>query len=661
MNLLKTATKWLQAFRPQGPNRGPSMYRATPWLRNSRINYAEEVGDPWNNSIVATCIQRKATMLQDLELIVQQWNPAKNQWNRAQGPQVAQAVSVFNHPNDYYNGNALIAGLVLSWDTRGHSFLFKRRDNAGRLIGFWYMPHNWTQILSDRDNADGLKLITHYRYVAYGAGPVDLNYEDVLMIRNGIDPLDVRCGFSPLYGQLREVSADNQASGWLDTLLRNGATGAHVMTPETVPPGGTAPTPQQMRDMRDLINETILDARGQAVYLPFPSKINPLTFSPKDLDLGAIRSIPTDRICAALGGDPMAFGLPSSSKTYSNLVEALDALGNLTILPMARDIAAQWSQQILPEFGMDPAIFRYAWDTSAVSWLADETNARDENNRANFLAGIIDRYRAKEVMGETPESTDKGVTYFDLQARASGVGAPADTAKKQSLSDWAIRMGEANRKRLENAGRNPGVITHKVTRDKLAQSTHNRNINKMDRAMMNAFDDYKAGKLDIEGLKSELTQTIRDTHKAQYTLGLQTGGATPTTDQVANFTKTTTDVEQEFLLGFLQDIEDGRYNGDDGSLDLEGALRQRAGLYSLKTSSSASAGFIAAGSPDEEYDWQLGVAEHCPDCLYIASLSPFDDSTAFTHPREGDTVCLGNCKCRWVRVSDGLSPFGPVE
>jgi HK97 family phage portal protein len=636
------------------------MYRATPWFRGTRVNYAEEVGDPWTNSIVATCIQRKAVMLRGLTLTVQKWNTAKAKWEVTQGPQVSQALAIFRRPNPYYNGNALLSALALSWDSRGHAFFYKRRDNAGRLIGFWYMPHNWVQVLSDRDNADGLKLITHYRYTPYGLGPMDLPYEDVLMTRNGIDPLDTRCGLSPLYGQLREISADNQAAGWLDALLRNGAAGSQIMTPEHPPAGGDAPTPEQLRAMRDLVNETVADARGQAVIVPFPMKVNAITFSPKDVEIGAIRAIPTDRICSALGGDPMAFGLPSDSKTYNNIEEAMDALGNMTILPMADDIAEQWSQHILPEFGMDPETFRYYWDRSDVSWLADETQARDENNRANFESGIIDRYRAKEVMGETPDKEDKGVTYFDLQARANGLNSPADAAKKQTLSDWAIRMGEANKQRLENAGRKPGVMVHKMTRDKLAQATHNRNINKMDRAMMQSFESYKNGSINLETLKEELSQAIYDGHKAQYTLGLQTGGATPTKEQVGNFTRTVTDVEQEFLLGFLQDVADGRYDGE-GGIDLDGALRQRVGLYALKSSSSASAGFVAAGTDTEEYEWRLGVAEHCPDCEYIATLSPFDASTAFTHPREGDTVCLGNCKCQWVRVSDGLAPFGPVE
>jgi HK97 family phage portal protein len=662
MNLKNLARKWIHSlgFMPQSPALGgsPGVFRG--WFGGSRYDYTQEAGELWSNSVVSICINRKATMMADCRLVIERYNEPKDKWERAKGPAVNQALAIFRKPNPYYNFTALINAIALSADCRGQYFLYIRRDNAGRPIGFWYLPHTWVNVESNVDNPGGEKLITHFRYTIPGAGQVMLAYDDVLMVRNGIDTKDTRCGLSPLYAQLREVSSDNEASNWLASLLRNGATPSVFMTPKVPTGGGQAPSIEQMRQTRDLANESIRDARGQAVLMPIPMDLTPGTFNPKDMELGKIRAIPTDRICAALGGDPMAFGLPSESKTYSNLEQALDALGNMTVLPTLKDWAAQWSEKMLPAFGMDPEIYRYAWDTSEVSWLADETRERDENVRANFESGIIDRFRAKEEIGETPDATDKGVTYFMLQASAQPATEPAPP-KKQGLSNWAIRMGAANQARLQNLGRKPGVIVHKVTTDTAAQSAHNRLITQMDRKMAAAMDQYKAGKISGGDLQSILSDIVYQTHRKQYELGYKTAGTDPAAAQLDDFARTVTDVQQEYLHNFVQDIEDGRYNDEAGNLDVDGALAQRSRMYADNTSASASAGFIEGSSSDEEFGWQLGPVEHCEDCLYIATLSPFDKSTIFTNPREGDTRCLTNCKCSWVRLSDGLKPFGPIS
>lgn len=658
MNLKNTVRKWLHGFLPQSPSLGPTMGNFRGWFGGSRYDYTQEAGELWSNSVVSICINRKATMISECKLIIQQYNSAKDKWEKATGPAVNQALAIFRKPNDYYNFTALVNAMTLSADCRGQYFLYIRRNNAGQPIGFWYLPHTWVQIESNKDNAGGEKLITHYRYQVPGAAQVELSVDDVLMVRNGIDPKDTRCGLSPLYAQLREVSSDNEGSNWLASLLRNGATPSTFITPKVPPANGQSATPTQLKEIRNLINESIRDARGQAVMVPYPVDLTPSTFSPKEMGLDLIRAIPTDRICPALGGDPMAFGLPSTSKTYSNLKEALDALGNLTIMPGINDWASQWSEKMLPMFAMDPAVYRYAWDTSDVTWLADETKAQREITWGDWERGIIDLFTAKSEIGVLPEKTDKGVNYFMVQAAAN---PQPETPKKQSLSDWAIRMGAANIARLEKQGRKPSPKLHKIKSDTQAQSAHNRNINQMDRLMMQAFDEYKAGRLNMVDLKERLSAAIYDTHRKQYRLGIQVGGGTPTTEELDKFATTVTDLQQQYLQGFLDDVENGRYDDADGVLDVDGALRQRASMYATNTSASATAGFVQSGADGEEYTWQLGVAEHCPDCEYIATLSPFDKETMFTHPREGDTQCLTNCRCQIVRDSDGLAPFGPIE
>jgi hypothetical protein len=47
--------------------------------------------------------------------------------------------------------------------------------------------------------------------------------------------------------------------------------------------------------------------------------------------------------------------------------------------------------------------------------------------------------------------------------------------------------------------------------------------------------------------------------------------------------------------------------------------------------------------------WDLGVAEHCPDCLILNANSPYTAQSIPTYPAAGTTQCKGNCQCNLRR------------
>lgn len=82
----------------------------------------------------------------------------------------------------------------------------------------------------------------------------------------------------------------------------------------------------------------------------------------------------------------------------------------------------------------------------------------------------------------------------------------------------------------------------------------------------------------------------------------------------------------------------------------EDARRTRAQLYGGVVGASLTRGWLAALPATAQIDWVLSVAEHCADCLGLASRSPFNKpghqpNPLPTVPALGDTRCLGNCKC----------------
>jgi HK97 family phage portal protein len=620
-------------------------------LASTGFDYAYEAGKIYDNAIVLPAINKKANTISECQLVIQQSTPKG--WKEAKSIAAAQCLATILQPNEYYGGGSLMRGTVLSWDVRGQSFWIKRRDRMGRLLGFYWIPHHRIQAASERDNADATKLITNYWYQPFGTQQFDVDPEDVVHFRCGIDPEDPRCGLSPLAAALRDVCTENEASNWLASILRNGGAPSSFVVPKAIK-DVPAPTPDQLTKVKQYVNEFVRDKRGEVAALPVPVEIISPVFNPQQMEIGKLREIPTSRICAALGGDPMVFGLPSESKTYSNLAEALDAFGKQTILPMLREWAEQMGRQILPEFGLDPGQYRFYWDTKEVSWLQDETDDLHNRLRENFKVGAYDLFRYRELLGEIPSPADRGVTYFDLSLGASGA-----TTDPKAISPQAAKQVRDNLRRLKALGRAPATLKRAGTPNS-AQGKHDDLIRatreKIDRLTHTLAD----GGIDGDTFREELGNILADAHAKSYAVGIRSAGGTITADEAAATGQRIADLESAFIDGFVHDLTTGRYDGDAG-IDFEnGLLQQRIDLYAQKVSSTATSGFVDGSDDTAEFAWDLGkVEDHCQDCPYLAENSPYDKSTLYTTPRAGDTPCLGNCTCT-LRRNDGLAAFAPV-
>lgn len=122
------------------------------------------------------------------------------------------------------------------------------------------------------------------------------------------------------------------------------------------------------------------------------------------------------------------------------------------------------------------------------------------------------------------------------------------------------------------------------------------------------------------------------------------------------------DAEGEFLLGFLRQIEDGKYTDEDGNIDAARVAR-RSGWYTGRYRGTANEAMREHAPEEAECWWRLGaVEEHCADCPVLTVLSPFTKDTLFQVPGDNETPCKFNCKCHLEWVLDGapLNGFKPV-
>jgi hypothetical protein len=178
----------------------------------------------------------------------------------------------------------------------------------------------------------------------------------------------------------------------------------------------------------------------------------------------------------------------------------------------------------------------------------------------------------------------------------------------------------------------------------------------IDASMMELFARWAAGDVTADGFAHLFDAILFDGHVGSHIIGQEQSGLSAVKGVARLVGREKADEEAFFLRRFLADMIAGRYTDDEGEFDQDKAL-VRARLYQGKMRGTASQGFVDASPSDALFEWRLGAVEdHCPDCPELASISqshPFRKDTMFQHPGDGSTPCLGNCKCHWVRISDG--------
>ena len=102
--------------------------------------------------------------------------------------------------------------------------------------------------------------------------------------------------------------------------------------------------------------------------------------------------------------------------------------------------------------------------------------------------------------------------------------------------------------------------------------------------------------------------------------------------------------EMHFLGGFLE-----QFLNDELKMPFD----QRLDMYGRTIDSIFHAGAVASLPTQAIIHWRLGIAEHCRDCIYLSSISPFTKPGQGANPltvvpRAGDTKCKSNCKCSLV-------------
>lgn len=378
------------------------------YLNRTKIDYAAALGDPFHNSIVVAAVGWIARNFP--EAPVQLTREREGHVERI-GPSVAgpgAMLRLLERPNRYFSGVLIWMSVIVDLYCTGNAFLVKVRNRAGRVQELWWVPKRF---MRPDWPADGSKFISRYIYSVDGL-EYAFRVEDVIHLRDGIDPLNPRLGLSKLASLFREIYTDDEAANFSASLLTNLGVPGVVIAPSNT--GGVVVGKSDPEGIKTAFMEKFGgDKRGEPLVLTAPTDIKVLSFSPEQMNLKELRRLPEERVTAVLGISAIVAGLGAGldRSTFTNFGEARKAAYEESVIPMHRLVAAELEVQLLPEFASESQIERevldVGFDIRNVRALQEAADAVWRRTESAATKGLVKRSDFKRAVGLPVEDGDE--------------------------------------------------------------------------------------------------------------------------------------------------------------------------------------------------------------------------------------------------------------
>ena len=410
-------------------------------LPGSTKDWARVAGDLGLNGVVASAI----------DWYVRNYPQATPRLYRPVDSQQAEPVEdhpvihLMAQPDPMIMGSLFWGWVIQDYKLFGNTYLRKIRSTTrGVVTALQFLPQDMV-----RPVGNGVNPLTHYVYTTDGRS-FDIPVSDIIHIRYGRDPSDIRIGRAPLTAVLREIATDNTASTTAYGLLANGAMPSLIVGPDAKETSVDMSMDDARQVKRQLHEDLTGDGSGGIVVMTGAYKMDRVSLTPSELALDSVRRVPEERICSALGINPMVLGLGSGLErsTYSNYERAQQAAWEDGMVPLLRTLADAITADLLPEYPETQQGDYVMYDLETVRALADDMQAEAVRAEKLYKAGIIDRAEAKRIAGLEAVPEDEGQLHPTAIPVQSGGGFEGAAVRSY---DVKFRPTEAMRTAAQRA------------------------------------------------------------------------------------------------------------------------------------------------------------------------------------------------------------------
>ena len=410
-------------------------------LPGSTKDWARVAGDLGLNGVVASAIDWYVRNYP--QATPRLYRPIDSQ--QAEPVEDHPVIQLMAQPDPMIMGSLFWGWVIQDFKLFGNTYLRKIRSSTrGTVTALQFLPQDMV-----RPVGNGINPLTHYVYTTDGRS-FDIPVSDIIHIRYGRDPSDIRIGRAPLTAVLREIATDNTASTTAYGLLANGAMPSLIVGPDAKETSVDMSMDDARQVKRQLHEDLTGDGSGGIVVMTGAYKMDRVSLTPSELALDSVRRVPEERICSALGINPMVLGLGSGLErsTYSNYERAQQAAWEDGMVPLLRTLADAITADLLPEYPETQQGDYVMYDLETVRALADDMQAEAVRAEKLYKAGIIDRAEAKRIAGLEAVPEDEGQLHPTAIPVQSGGGFDASAVRSY---DVKFRPTEAMRTAAQRA------------------------------------------------------------------------------------------------------------------------------------------------------------------------------------------------------------------
>lgn len=335
---------------------------------NSDYQPPEYANYPATSNGVYACVSVRSRTLAGLPLRVYRVSATGDKTELTSGP----LWLLLRKVNPYWTLSRLIDMTEQSMCTWGECFWFLAKKGR-QPAEIW-----WARADKVKVHPHPTEYISHFTYEGVNGKPIRFERDETVWFRYA-NVADQYSGLSPLAAARLAADTASAAMHSNFNIFRNGVQMSGVLVPKS----GTNLTEEQAREIADQMDRRFrgVDKAHRVGVLRYEIDVKTLSMTPKDAEfLGAMNW--------SLEDIARAFAVPidkiGGKRTYQNVEESEKVFWHDCMLPEARFLAAEITEQLLPYFG-DNLIAEF--DTSDVDVLHEAETDRWTRHKEMIVTG----------------------------------------------------------------------------------------------------------------------------------------------------------------------------------------------------------------------------------------------------------------------------------